>query len=615
MGLLSKILIQLLVLICTTTCMASDNPRLRVYPESGTITFKGLDDTSSPPVVVDGRASDIQNIKLDIDFSATKRYGYSLVDDNKVLDIPDVAFTAVQGIYYAKLSSAKEYWVTVTGGRFYYDDNSLAWTPSAGYGGLTSGQNYQFTWATALDNIIGTNDQDPPIKWTGPGVYTNLSFTGLTYAITDAKCVVWFKNYLIFGNTIENAVERPTRFRWSNIGFIETWSDNDYIDIDALGGQEINGFGILYDALYVFLTDSIYKISYVGGDDIFNVSKVISGIGCIAKNSVQNVTLQNSQEGIIFLDKKGKVFIFNGTTAQELSPLIRTTMTGLNQSRLPYAVSATNGKDYYLGVSDGSATKNDLLLDFQVEIGEWSKHTNIDANCMAYGYDTNSDGRIYFGNYYNFIYKLDDSNTVNDVYGVTGTLDVVNTFTTLTASGLTIYYDNDASFTTSGLMGARLTIKSGTGINEETIIADNTTTGIVVTSAITSGINATYSIGEIDAIYTTKWYHMSEPARRKQFSEMYFWAESGTSDDLSVAYATDYSSVVGISAVDIAGSGSLWGTAIWGTSTWGGTETVMKRVKLNNSGRYMKMRFREPDIDDEMKLYGYTIIFEAGDIY
>ena len=611
MGLFSKTLIGLLLL--ATTCYAADNPRLRVYPQSGTLLFKGLDDTSSPPVVEDNRASDIQNIILAPDFSATKRYGYSVVGDNGMFDIPDKAFTAAQGIYYAKLSTGSEYWVTVIGGRFFSDDNSLDWTLRGG--SLTSGQNYQFVWATALDNIIGTNDEDSPIKWSGSGGYSNLSFTGLTNPIDKAKCVVWYKNYLIFGNLYENSAERPTRFAWSNIGFIETWSDTDYIDIDALGGQEIEGFGVLYDALYVFLTDSIYKISYVGGDDIFNVSKVISGVGCVAKNSIQNVVLANSQEGIIFLDKKGRIYFFNGTYAQELSTLIRTTMVGLNQSRLPYAVSATDGKDYYLAVSNGSGTKNDLLLDFQYEIGEWTKHTNIDANCMAFGYDSNSNGQIYFGNYYNFIYKLNDADTVNDVYGATGTLDVASLYTTRTASGLTVYYDNSATFTVSGLSGARLTITSGTGINEETIIAFNTTSGIVVTSAITSGINATYSIGEIDALYTTKWYHMGEPARRKQFSEMYMWAESGTSDDLSIAYATDYSSTIGISSVDIASSGALWGTAIWGVSTWGGTETVMKRVKLNNSGRYIKVRFREPDIDDEMKLFGYVLISEFGDVY
>lgn len=621
---MKKLLIISLIFLTTIFCIstfsyATDDPKLRVYPETGLLGFRGLDDTSSPPMVQDGRASDIQNIKLDIDYSATKRYGYSLVVGKQILDIPDRSFAAVTGLYYTKLSTGTEYWVATCDNRFYYYTNSGSWT-KAGQG-ITTGQNYQFVWATALDSIFGTNDYDAPIVWTGSGNYTTASFTGLTYPIQKTKCVVWWKNYLIWLNIKENDVERPTRMRFSKVGTINTYDDDDYIDIETLGGQEIEAIGILYDNLYIFFTNSIYKVSYVGGDELFNVSKVLENVGCIAKNSVQNISLLNQQEGLIFLDKKAKVYFFNGTTPQELSLLIRGAMDGLNDSRLPYAVSAVNGKDYYLSVSDGSATKNDLILDYEYEIGEWSKHDNIDSNAMYSGYDGNAVKQIYSGNYYNFVYKLDDPDLTNDIYadstvsGVTGTIDAENTFTSLTASGLTVYYNSDASFTVSGLMGARLTITSGSAINEETIIADNTTTGIVVTSAITNGINATYSIGAIDAYYTTKWYNMGEPARRKQFQEMYFWAESGVSDDVSISYANDYSSTIGVDTANIATSGSLWGTAIWGTSTWGGVTTLMKRVKLGDSGRYLKLRFREPDIDDDMKLYGYVLTYVPLDVY
>ena len=94
-----------------------------------------------------------------------------------------------------------------------------------------------------------------------------------TTAVTKAKCVAWFRNFLIWGNTYEGA-EKPTRIRWSNIGTTETYSDADYIDIAELGGQEIEAFGVLYDNLYIFLTNSIWKLSFVGGDEIFVVSRL-----------------------------------------------------------------------------------------------------------------------------------------------------------------------------------------------------------------------------------------------------------------------------------------------------------------------------------------------------
>src|SRR3990167_2446562 len=70
----------------------------RIYPEQGLLTFQGLDDTSSPPIVKDGRAADIQNINLDITGAASKRNGYStevMLDTNAVTD----NFEAVTSVY------------------------------------------------------------------------------------------------------------------------------------------------------------------------------------------------------------------------------------------------------------------------------------------------------------------------------------------------------------------------------------------------------------------------------------------------------------------------------------------------------------------------------------
>ncbi len=49
--------------------------KARVFPEGKLQNFLGLDDTSSPPVVLDGRAADIQNITLDITGAGKKRNG------------------------------------------------------------------------------------------------------------------------------------------------------------------------------------------------------------------------------------------------------------------------------------------------------------------------------------------------------------------------------------------------------------------------------------------------------------------------------------------------------------------------------------------------------------
>src|SRR3990167_6052209 len=356
----------------------------QVYPQGGSNGFLGLDDTSAPTQVQDGRAVDLQNVKLDISRGLRQRFGYSVVgntlDELTAGVSPDEDECPVTGLYYTKFSSGTERIVATCSDRFYYL-NGTTWDTVSGVNvAQTAGQNNQFVWATALDEIIGTNNVNPPIRYNGTALdVVNLTSLTASSPPTTAKTVAFFKNFLIFGNTTENGVAYKTRFRWSNVGTTSTWTDVDYVDIGALGGQEINAMAELYDNLYVFLTDSIYRISFVAGADTFNVSKVTDDIGSIAKNSVQSITLTNAQNGLIFLDKDKRIYFFNGIVVQDISTLITNTMSGLSASRLQYATSTDTNEDYYLCATNGAVTVNNLCLHFQYQLGEWTKHTAIQA--------------------------------------------------------------------------------------------------------------------------------------------------------------------------------------------------------------------------------------------
>ncbi|MFH1232160.1 MAG: hypothetical protein V1709_11770, partial [Planctomycetota bacterium] len=70
---LSNLLIALSLLV-SVPCYSTDP---RAFPAQGIMQFLGLDDTSNPTSVKDGRAVDIQNINLGITGEAEKRNGYS----------------------------------------------------------------------------------------------------------------------------------------------------------------------------------------------------------------------------------------------------------------------------------------------------------------------------------------------------------------------------------------------------------------------------------------------------------------------------------------------------------------------------------------------------------
>lgn len=583
----------------------------RIYPQDKTQTFQGLDDTSSVLSVKDGRAADLQNIVLDITGAASKRNGYSfhvMLDTAAAVD----DFEAVTGMHEIYKSTGTRTKIATCGSKIFAITSAGVKSDITAAVTITEGKNKGFSWITALDYGIGTNNVDPPLKTTG-ATTTALAFTGLSNAVTDAKCVIWWKNYLIFGNTTENTVVHSTRIRWSNVGTIETWSDDDYQDIATLGGQQIEGFATLYDNLYIFLTDSIYKVSLVGGDELINVSKVSEGIGCIAKNSIQHIQVGNS-EGLIFLSRDKTINFCDGTSITEISTNISGVMDDLSSSRLPYAVSANDqaNSHYYLAV-DTSTAGNNLLLDFHYGIGEWSKHTQIDANAFCVANDANEKPQVYFGNFKSFIYQMIDPDKYSDVAGEVGIIDSVGTIDTATASGLTVYYDSSATFT--DVTGATVTITSGTGAGEENVIVSTTASGIVVTPSGTGITGSGYSIGAIDSYYTTKWYDTGSSTERKNFGELYLWASADTSVNMQVYHATDFDNTIVSTDIAIGGSGSLWGTAIWGTATWAGAETELTIIPLNVSGRYIKYKFSENSIDEPMDLLGYsTRLWDLGNI-
>lgn len=610
----SKLLVSLLLLGVALPVQAEE---FEVYPPSGSQVFLGLDDDSAPTQVKDGRAQDLQNVVFDGSGGIRSRYGISLV--GSTLDIIEEANCTVTGLYYTKFSSGTERIIATCGNRWTYLNGS-SWTTVSGVTvQQTAGQNNQFVFTTALDAVIGTNDVDPPIQHATGDVLTQVDFTSLTSTSrpTKAKTVAFFKNFLVFCNTTEGGVDYATRCRWSNVGTINTWSDEDYVDIGALGGQEITALAELYDNLYVFLTNSIYRVSYVAGADTFQISKVTDDIGAIAKNSVQSVTLSNSQNGLMFLDKDKTVYFFNGIAPQDVSSLIDTTMGTLSASRLQYAVSADTNTDYWLCATTGSGGTNDVCLDFQYFLGEWTRHTGIPANAMAHVVDSNSRDQVYFGTSESFVYELEDDDLNEDVFSTFGTVGVVSLYQTSTASSQQVIYVTGANYTTGTMVGAPIAITAGTGSGQTSTVSYNTATGIVVTDNFTVApvAGSSFEVGAIDSYYTTKWYDLGQAARLKHFGEVYFWAEAEVTGPMVVSSATDFDTDITSADVSLTAdtSDAIWGEAIWGVSLWGGTSDVFRIVKLDGQGRYVRVRWDEDDPGHSFHLYGWSLLARPGD--
>jgi len=607
-------------LLLTTSVFAADNPRMISYPPQKIMGFRGLDTTSNAPLLQDGRAINLQNVKLSTAFDLQKRNGTNTIND-ETLDDLDLSSPAITGLFDAEFSDGTQWPIAFVGNKIKYDSATIggqvdwleigySWvTPT-----ITAGQDNTFQCIMALDTAICTNDTDVPIEIAVTPAKTALDVSDLSDTLTKAKTLAWFRNYLIFANTVENATERPTRFRWSNVGTTESYTDDDFNDLSELGGDEITGLVELYGNLYVFLKKSIYKVTLVGGDDVFNFDKVVDNVGAISRDSIQTVRLPNNQFGIIFLDERKKVYLFTGLIAQDVGEIIQPTLDNLSAGRLDNAVSSYDGKSYYLAASDGSASTNDLLLEYQVEINEWTKHTDINANSMAQVIDS-SVRKTYYGNYESIVYWLDDPDKTNDVDGAQGIVDSTGIEDTTTITGAQVIIDADL---TSGVYtGAIIKITSGTAVDEEQVIVAFSSTSLTVATAFSTTPDTTsnYEIGAIDSSYQTKWYDMGDSPRKKVFKEFFFWAKEQSNSTATISQAQDFGVVLDSSSVSLApGSSSLWDTAIWDLGTWGTTGDKLYRFKLKGVGRVISLTFENSSIDEGFTIYGYNILADALDI-
>ena len=125
-----------------------------------------------------------------------------------------------------------------------------------------------------------------------------------------------------------------------------------------------------------------------------------------------------------------------------------------------------------------------------------------------------------------------------------------------------------------------------------------------------------YSIGAIDGYFTSKWYDCGNPARIKSFGELYWWADAETAGDIDYTYATDFSDDIATTSYSLTGdvADALWGSAIWGVSFWGGTDTVFRQSKMEDSGRYLKFKFQNDDIDETFNIYSSNLIYWQGEV-
>ena len=128
--------------------------------------------------------------------------------------------------------------------------------------GITARTDGSRVYGVTMNNVAyGVSYDKVCFRWDG----TTAADLGVTFGsggnMPQAQYIAAWNNFAWVANTYESATNHKYRLRWSNINDPETWTANDYVDIDKGDhGDYITGLCPMGDRLLVFKSNSVHAI-------------------------------------------------------------------------------------------------------------------------------------------------------------------------------------------------------------------------------------------------------------------------------------------------------------------------------------------------------------------
>lgn len=222
--------------------------------------------------------------------------------------------------------------------------------------------------------------------------------------MTKVKSFEIFFGHTIAANVTVNGVKYGSRIHWSYPGTIERWWDADWADVDRDDGTDVVCVKSLGERLVIFKERSIWIAAYTGDTDVpYVLSKTPSNVGCIARDSVQEVN-----NGLIFLSYDG-LWYFDGSNSTKISDKLNYTFKNeVSATRMNYAVSTMyrSRNQYMITLTESSGTQNTCTYVWDYYTKGFTRHRGFEANSITTCNVANEE-RIYFTDSNGFLYRYD----------------------------------------------------------------------------------------------------------------------------------------------------------------------------------------------------------------
>jgi len=244
--------------------------------------------------------------------------------------------------------------------------------------GMTEINNLQFV-VTVIDVDTFTLDDinsSAYTTYTSGGTvveFQGINYTGAEY-LTKAKYVTTFENYLILGYTYENAVSKPQRIRWSDIGDETDWSSGDAGSKETEGEDFVVGFKIYSGQLIIFKELSMIRQWLIATSDVWNWVVLPGNIGCLSNHSIVE-----DPDGRVYWLASDMAFreIEAGEISQAIDPIVK--LIEPSSDYLVYGKYIAETGEIWWAIPYDNALNNKVLT---YKNGDWGE---LDMSVPALG--------------------------------------------------------------------------------------------------------------------------------------------------------------------------------------------------------------------------------------
>lgn len=366
----------------------------------------GLNDKAASTALMDGEASELQNVQFDTRGAIVKRSGYEKRISDAIANTPEI----LGGIEFVEKGGDTQVVIVAADASLKIlsdTETPNAWTDRTNAMTVTdSATNYaSFTHVGDLDALVVTTQSDAPIT-----IDSSLTATALAVPtnLTEAKYCIWWNNHLVIANVKVDGTFYPLRLYFYDAGLL-TVSDTHYVTLPSRD-TKITGMATLFGNLYIFTTNEIHQISGTSYDDFVRVD-TSSNVGTVSHWSLQNI-----ENNLVFMSPKG-IAVFDGIRSTNISDKIQSTLDGLSETRNIYAQSAHYKKrsQYWLSVSSSGSTTHDRVLVYDYLNKSWTVFKGINANCFINTRRSDNTERLYHGDYAGLVYLNDTTDNDNGI--------------------------------------------------------------------------------------------------------------------------------------------------------------------------------------------------------